>query len=70
MKRIVIGISILALAALAVLSMGSMPSTHAATSAAGTCLEKHCPPNSHCCTSCSDGSPFCVRNGVGCPVCP
>ena len=69
MKRIVIGASILALVALAMLSMGTAPATsHSATSAASTCLEKHCSPNTHCCYGCS-GNPICVKNGVHCPEC-
>ena len=68
MKRILIGGSILALAALAVLSMAPPAPSHAATSAASTCLEKHCSTNTHCCYSCN-GSPICVKNGVPCPEC-
>jgi len=68
MKRIVIGVTVLALAALVALSMAPPAMSHTATSAASTCLEKHCSSGTHCCYSCN-GNPICVRNGVPCPEC-
>jgi hypothetical protein len=73
MKRRWIALSILALVGTAAFCIAPAATAvfhqdHAAVSAAGTCDAKHCPPNTHCCYSCS-GSPICVRNGVPCPEC-
>jgi len=71
MKVLLLGGSILAMAALAAVSVAPTPSrtTHpAAVEAAGTCDSKHCSPNTHCCYSCT-GNPICVKNGVPCPEC-
>jgi len=72
-RLLVVGATILAVAALAAISLA--PAAPIAghhdlggAFAAGSCSTKHCPSNTHCCYSC-DGSPICVRNGVPCPEC-
>jgi hypothetical protein len=72
MRRLVIGVSVLALAALAALAFAPAPSgaVHPdfAAASAATCSTKHCSANTHCCYSCT-GSPICIKNGVPCPEC-
>ena len=71
-RLLVIGATMLAIAALAAISLApAAPAAHhdsASASAGGTCASKHCSPNTHCCYSCS-GDPICVKNGVPCPEC-
>ena len=73
MKRFLVAASIIALAGMAAIcftsaATSSLPSGHSPASAASTCLDKHCPNNTHCCYGCT-GNPICVRNGVPCPEC-
>jgi hypothetical protein len=65
-RRILIAASLAALAVLAWTSAVVQP--HATLAAAGSCGEKNCPKNTHCCYSCT-GNPVCVRSGIPCPEC-
>lgn len=67
MRRRSITILVLVLAAFA-FTMGTIALVQPAMAGGTTCLTKHCPANTHCCTGCT-GSPICVRNGAPCPEC-
>lgn len=64
MRRVLVAASIFVFAAAAAIAVG----TGHAQAGATTCVDKHCPNNTHCCYGCT-GNPICVRNGVPCPEC-
>jgi len=72
MRRLLVAASIVALAVLASSFTPSAPRASvrnlSVVSAGGTCEDKHCPKNTHCCFGCT-ANPICVRNGVPCPEC-
>ena len=73
MRRFMIAVAIFVLVGVAAIFVTSAATRglrqhDASASAAATCASKHCPPNTHCCYSCT-GSPICVKNGVMCPEC-
>jgi hypothetical protein len=54
--------------AVATLTAGTLTLLQPAIAGGTTCLTKHCPANTHCCTGCTGGV-ICAKNGAPCPEC-